>query len=169
MKLVGLVLSVLMLVACQPNNDDYDGLTGQVMLYQVDEEELLNLLLGDAIIVIANPNSEWSQLAIPLLNRVAAGANQRVEYFNGVSFRERDSASVQALIRQIQATSFLANYDARLYDELYMPIVLQVTRGQITLAHVGTVPGHRMVDGVIPPLTSEQEATLLSYYQSFFE
>lgn len=169
MKLVGLVLSVLLLAACQPSNDDYEGLTGRVMLYQVNEERFLSLLEGDAIIVIANPNSEWSQIAIPVLNRVALAANQRVEYFNGVAFREANSSAVQSLIRQIQATTFLANYDARLYDELYMPLVIKVTQGQITLAHIGTVPGHRIVDGVAPPLTSEQLATLSAYYRTFFE
>jgi hypothetical protein len=169
MKVVGLVLSVFLLAACQPNNDDYEGLTGRVMLYQVDEAQLTRLLQEDAIIVIANPNSEWSQIAIPVLNRVALGANQRVEYFNGVSFRENDSQAVRDLIRQIQATTFLADYDARLYVELYMPIVIKVTNGQITLAHIGTVPNHRIIDGVIPPLTDEQQATLSTYYQSFFD
>lgn len=169
MKHVGLVLSLCLLAACQPSNDDYDGLTGRVMLYQVDEAELMTLLQEDAIIVIANPDSEWSQIIIPILNRVAVDANQRVEYFNGVSFRAGGSSDVQTLVQQIQATTFLADYDPRLYDELYMPIVLKVTQGQITLAHVGTVPGHRMVAGAIPPLTIEQEVTLISFYQSFFD
>jgi hypothetical protein len=169
MRIFGLVLSIFLLAACQPSNDDYVGLTGRVMLYQVDEAELNALLQEDAIIVIANPDSEWSQQAIPVLNRVAVAANQRIEYFNGVSFRESKSSLAQSLLRQIQATTFLANYDARLYDELYMPIVIKVSKGQITLAHVGTVPGHVMVSGQIPPLSEAQQATLTEYYQSFFD
>jgi hypothetical protein len=169
MKRVWLFLSVFLLAACQSSNDDYAGMTGRVMLYQVDEAQFQRVLQGDAIIVIANPDSEWSQQAIPILNRVALEANRRVEYFNGVAFRQSNSQQVQDLIRQIQASSFLADYDARRYDELYLPIVLRVKQGQITLAHVGTVPGHFMVDSEIPPLTSDQQATLQSLYQSFFD
>jgi hypothetical protein len=103
------------------------------------------------------------------LNRVAVAANQRVEYFNGVSFRESNSPLAQSLLGQIQASRFLADYDARLYDELYMPIVLKVSQGQVILAHVGTVPGHRMTSGQVPPLSEAQQTTLSGYYQSFFD
>lgn len=168
MKLVWVVLSVIFLAACQPSNDEYEGLTGRVMLYQIDEDQLTRVLQTDGIVVIANPDNGWSQAAIPVLNEVAVQANKRVEYVNGNPLRETNSPSTQALIRRIQNAPFLEDYDPMFYDQLYMPLVLKVQGGQIVLAHVGTVKSHRLVEGSIPPLTTEQQAELFLLYESFF-
>jgi len=168
MKTLGVLLSLFVLMACQPSNDQYDGLTGRVMLYQINETELQRVLQQDGIVVIANPDNGWSQQVIPVLNEVALRLNQRVNYFNGVALREDDSLFAQSLIQQIQTAPFLNDYDARLYDQLYMPIVLKIEQGQIVLAHIGTVPSHRLVQGSIPELTQSQRAELASYYESFF-
>lgn len=168
MKFVWMALSVLFLTACQPRNDQYEGLTGRVMLYQIDETQLQRVLQTDGIVVIANPENGWSQAAIPVLNDVAIQANKRVEYVNGVILREANSASTQSLVRRLQNAPFLDDYDPIFYDQLYMPIVLKIERGQIVLAHVGTVRSHRLIQGTIPPLTAEQKGELALLYESFF-
>jgi hypothetical protein len=168
MKFVWVILSFLFLAACQPSNDQYDGLTGRVMLYQIDEAQLERVLQTDGIVVIANPNNGWSQQAIPVLNDVAIKQNIRVEYVNGASLRDANSPTTQALVRQIQNAPFLNDYDPVFYDQLYMPLVIKVQGGQIVLAHVGTVSSHRLIQGNIPPLTTEQKAELALLYESFF-
>lgn len=168
MKRAWVLLSLCFLAACQPTNDEYEGLTGRVMLYQIDEVQLERVLQSDGIVVIANPDNGWSQQAIPVLNEVALRANQRVEYLNGVSLRNANSPTTQALVRRIQNAPFLGEYNPIFYDQLYMPIVLKVQSGQIVLAHVGTVNSHRLMEGTIPPLTTEQKAELSLLYESFF-
>jgi hypothetical protein len=169
MKRVGLILFLLVLAACQPGNDEYQGLSGRVQLYQIDEARLMSVLQTDGVVVLANPNSEWSQQAIPVLNEAAVLANQRVEYFNGVAFRESDSVVARQLLARLQTAPFLADYDPVLYDALYMPIAFRVERGVIVLAHVGTVQSHRLVAGEIPALTPTQQAELRGLYERLFQ
>ena len=168
MKSVWILLSLFVLAACQPSNDQYEGLTGRVMLYQIDEAQLQRVLQTDGIVVIANPDNGWSQQAIPVLNEVAIKENKRVEYVNGASLRDANSPTTQALVRRIQNAPFLNDYDPVFYDELYMPLVLKIQGGQIVLAHVGTVRSHRLIQGNIPPLTAEQKNELALLYESFF-
>jgi hypothetical protein len=155
---------VLFLSACSIQVDEYDGFQGEVALVQLTKAEFDQALLGDAVIILANPSSEWSQQAVPVFNEAVKQVADQAYYFNASEERGNE-----ALLARIQAATFSDELSKLLYDELYLPIVIRVEGGFIRRVHVGTVSSHVISEGVIPSLTTEQKGELQSIYEALLQ
>jgi hypothetical protein len=155
---------VLVLSACSIQVDEYDGFQGEVALVQLTQAEFDQALLGDAVIILADPSSEWSQQAVPVFNEAVKQITNQAYYYNASEERGNEE-----LLARIQAATFTDELSKLLYDELYLPIVIRVEEGFIRQVHLGTVSSHVISEGVIPSLTTEQKAELQSIYEALLE
>lgn len=155
---------VLFLSACSIQVDEYDGFQGEVALVQLTKNEFDDMLQRSAVIILADPTSEWSQQAVPVFNEAVKRVTDQAYYYNASN--ERDN---EALLRQIQNAPFTNDITKLLYDELYLPIVIHVQRGQIIQVHVGTVPSHVITQGQIPALTAGQQLELRTIYEALLQ
>lgn len=155
---------VLFLSACSIQVDEYDSFQGEVALVQLTKNEFEDMLQRSAVIILADPTSEWSQQAVPVFNEAVKQVTDQAYYYNASN--ERDN---EVLLRQIQAARFTDEITKLLYDELYLPIVIQVQRGQIVQVHVGTVSSHVISQGQIPSLTASQQLELRSIYEALLQ
>lgn len=155
---------VLFLSACSIQVDEYDGFQGEVALVQVTKAEFDQLLMESALIVLADPTSEWSQQAVPVFNEAVKQAGVQAYYYNASGERGNEE-----LLRRIQAALFTSEVSKLLYDELYLPVVIQIQNGQIRQVHVGTVTSHVIQDGEIPSLTAAQKLELQSIYEELIQ
>ena len=155
---------VLFLSACSIQVDEYDGFQGEVALVQVTKAEFDQLLMESALIVLADPTSEWSQQAVPVFNEAVKKSGVQAYYYNASGERGNEE-----LLRRIQAALFTSDVSKLLYDELYLPVVIQIQNGQIRQVHVGTVSSHVVQDGEIPSLTAAQKLELQSIYEELIQ
>lgn len=155
---------VLFLSACGLQVDEYDGFRDEVVLVQVTKNEFEDLLTSNAVIILADPMSEWSQVAVPVFNEAAKALNTTAYYYNATDERENSE-----LLAQIQQATFASELSKALYDELYLPIVLYIEFGRIQQVHVGTVASHVIEEGQIPPLTTSQEQELQTIYEALIQ
>ena len=155
---------VLFLSACSIQVDEYDGFQGEVALVQVTKAEFDQLLMESALIVLADPTSEWSQQAVPVFNEAVKKGGVQAYYYNASGERGNEE-----LLRRIQAALFTSDVSKLLYDELYLPVVIQIQNGQIRQVHVGTVSSHVVQDGEIPSLTAAQKLELQSIYEELLQ
>ena len=155
---------VLFLSACSVQVDEYDGFRDEVVLVQVTKNEFEDLLTSNAVIILADPMSEWSQVAVPVFNEAAKALNTTAYYYNATDERENSE-----LLAQIQQATFASELSKALYDELYLPIVLYIEFGRIQQVHVGTVASHVIEEGQIPPLTTSQEQELQTIYEALIQ
>jgi hypothetical protein len=152
---------VLFLSACSVQVDEYDGFRGDVVLVQVTKNEFERLLETEGFVILADPQSAWSQEAVPVFNEAARNVGITAYYYNATE--ERDN---QALLSLIQNATFQNELSKSLYDELYLPIVLYIEFGRIQQVHLGTVASHVMVNREIPPLSPAQSQELQTIYES---
>lgn len=155
---------VLFLSACSIQVDEYDGFQGEVALVQVTKAEFDELLIKSAVIILADPTSEWSQQAVPVFNEAVKQVTDQAYYYNA-----SDERGNEELLRRIQAALFTSEVSKLLYDELYLPVVIQIQNGQIRRVHVGTVSSHVIRDGAIPSLTAAQKLELQSIYEELLQ
>ena len=155
---------VLFLSACSIQVDEYDGFQGEVALVQVTKAEFENLLGQSAVIILADPTSPWSQEAVPVFNEAVKQVTDQAYYYNASEERGNET-----LLRQLQSAAFTDEVTKLLYDEVYLPVVIQIQNGQIRRVHVGTVASHVIQDGEIPSLTAAQKLELRVIYEELLQ
>lgn len=165
MKKTIVLFIIFFLVGCSSVQDAYPEITEPIMIKQIGEKQLDELFQDQTgYVVFGVPDSEWSSISMTMLNEAAQEVQKEVYYFNIADAREDESDLYHAVYNEIATYLNQSESNTMIYDQLYVPTVVSIQNGSIVDVHVGTVEGHYIVDGVIPPLSSVQETQLKEIY-----
>lgn len=157
-----LLLLAIILSGCQYQiTDDYEGLTGEIMVEKLTEDEVVEMLEdGTGLVMFGFPTWPWCQSLMPVLNEKANEHNVEVGYFDIQELNTDKTDTYDLLFDEITEYLESIDYDMSTYDKFYVPTTVTFEDGVVTDFNLGTVEGHGMGSDGIADLTAVQGAML---------
>lgn len=176
MKKIGLLVLImsmlLAMTSCKKKQIviDYPSLqkTTNITNY-VDIDEVFDIFdkKDDAkyIIVFGFKACPWCQACISYVNDIAkAKKYKKVSYLDIKKINDLLSPEYDKYVELFNMIKGSIGEP----NKIMAPTVIVVKNGIVLGYHVGTVEGHEKVDGVLPPMTSDQIDELKSIYNNLF-
>ncbi len=152
----------------------FTELTENPNFYQIsmiDSLKLVESKKGTAVLVYGYPDSQYCQLAIPLLNEVAKDEETNLFY---IDVREDDITSKTEEEQSEITSQMLSDYDSQIpknedgstYFEL--PFVVGIKDGEITKSHIALTDGFEITEES-NQLSEEESNELKTIYKEIVE
>lgn len=165
------ILFAFFLSSCKYDkiSQDYPSLEGKNPIVRYTSvDDVISKINGNysGIIVFGFKNCPWCQAAISFVDEIAKEKeHDEVLYLDIKDMRDNTEST--------NHEKYLTIYDKIKEkignpEKILAPTVIVLKDGQITGYHVATVSSHVIVDGNLPPMTSEQEEELKDIYRSIF-
>lgn len=158
MRKLLVLLLVLLLAGCANIQSSYPNVEEPIKVKQIDDNGLIAELASESsVIILGYPDSEWTQMMMPVFNEVAIDLETEFYYYNIESARDGETDTYNELYTKIIRFIRESELDELKYDQIYAPTIIVVKDGEIKNIHIGTTEGHYIVDGEIPELSETEK------------
>lgn len=152
----------------------FTDLTENPNFYQISKIDSLNLVeskKGTAVLVYGYPDSQYCQLAIPLLNEVAKDEETNFFYIDvredSITFKtEEQQNEIKNRMLSDYESQIPRNEDGSIHFEL--PFVVGIKDGEITKSHIALTDGFEITEES-NQLSEEQSNELKTIYKEIVE
>jgi len=167
-KIISLLLVLLFvftLSSCGSDKmmEDYPLLTDKHHVYKIiSADDFLEKWNNDEtfVIVFGFKECPWCQQLIPVLNKTSKEIGlKKVYYLDILDMRDNESSVDHS--KYLKIKELLNDALDKEKDRLNAPTTVVVKNGEMLSYHLDTVESHKIVDGVLPKLTEEQETSLI--------
>ena len=174
LEIIIILLLTFTFSGCQKGNlmKDYPSLTDKDHCFKIIKiDKVIDMLEEDAsfYLVMGFPECPWCQALMPILNEVAkANDVKSIYYLNIKELRDVETAKGRDLYLQLENYYFKDAIDQE-KKRLNAPTFVRVDEGNLTKYHLNTTSDHiKNENGVLPPLTDEQQNELKTILAGFF-
>ena len=167
-----LVLTLLLLAGCMEDTfmKDYPQLEDTKHIYEVVEiDQVLNVFKNKEtqVVLMGFPACPWCQAIVPYVNKIAKEQNMDEVYYLDILEMRDENSNLHS--KYLELKEIIQDAVDKEKDRINGPTIIVVKNGELVGYHLDTVASHEMIDGILPPMNSEQAKELEDILRNLFQ